>query len=845
VCPIHESVTKNQKTMKTLVSLIPAFFLMIAVTGQTSIYEIQGQASSSPLDGQKVTTYGIITAVVYGGYFVQDSAKGWNGVFVYDDTQSPVVGDSVSITAKVDEYSSGGVNVTELKDVTNLTVHSSGHDLPEPVIVTTHEANDEQYEGVLIRVEGVVCTDTDLGYGEWEVDDGSGPLVVDDLGIAFSPVLELTYNITAPLHETYGNYKLEPRDENDIEIGDPVYFTLFPLQKNITTSSFTLEWYTNDTSTTEVLYGKTTGLELGLMKDGQNVTKHQIDFTGLDPNTIYYVKPYSVLGNDTTKTQTFMYSTASNSTGKIKVYFNHVVDTSVATTEYAVYTDSIADTIISYINRAQHTLDVMIYDIESFRLADAINAAYDRGVDVRVISDDPDADDGYPENIPLDSLNPAINVLKGNADAIMHDKFLIIDAGTVDSSWVVTGSINWTHINLGWDFNNMICLQDQVLANAYTLEFNEMWGDVGLVPNPGMARFGSDKTDNTPHFFNVGGVPVESYFSPSDKTTLKIIHAFDSAHHNIEFAVMVFTEDNIANAIAAAKDRGAGTKGIIDYAEYDETLFNNLINDGVSVIDYKNEDGTSWPDGPVFHHKYAIVDFDNPESDPVVITGSHNWSLSANAINDENTLIIHDATIANLYHQEFFQRFREQMTPIAYRDLSMITNDSVLNYNVLANDYLHGQMFSAALSVDGHPANGTALVAGGNIEYTPNPGFTGLDTIHYQACNGIYANFCDMGELIVQVSQGSGIEKESADDFKVYPNPVKDQLNISFFSTQKQPVSISIINMQGRTVLKRSMTSENGVNNQNINDLSFSSGVYSIQLSFTDQTMEKRLIIVE
>ncbi|KAF0190392.1 MAG: phospholipase D/Transphosphatidylase, partial [Bacteroidetes bacterium] len=40
-----------------------------------------------------------------------------------------------------------------------------------------------------------------------------------------------------------------------------------------------------------------------------------------------------------------------------------------------------------------------------------------------------------------------------------------------------------------------------------------------------------------------------------------------------------------------------------------------------------------------------------------VFTGSHNWSVSADTKNDENTLIIHDDTIANIYYQSFNQNF--------------------------------------------------------------------------------------------------------------------------------------------------------------------------------------------
>jgi phosphatidylserine/phosphatidylglycerophosphate/cardiolipin synthase-like enzyme len=48
-----------------------------------------------------------------------------------------------------------------------------------------------------------------------------------------------------------------------------------------------------------------------------------------------------------------------------------------------------------------------------------------------------------------------------------------------------------------------------------------------------------------------------------------------------------------------------------------------------------------------------MVDHASLSDDPTVITGSHNWSSSAENVNDENTVIVHDARVANLYHQEF------------------------------------------------------------------------------------------------------------------------------------------------------------------------------------------------
>ena len=48
-----------------------------------------------------------------------------------------------------------------------------------------------------------------------------------------------------------------------------------------------------------------------------------------------------------------------------------------------------------------------------------------------------------------------------------------------------------------------------------------------------------------------------------------------------------------------------------------------------------------------------LVDNYNAGSDPQVLTGSHNWSTSAETRNDENTLIIHDKIVTDQYFQAF------------------------------------------------------------------------------------------------------------------------------------------------------------------------------------------------
>jgi phosphatidylserine/phosphatidylglycerophosphate/cardiolipin synthase-like enzyme len=629
--------------------LLPFLFLFIlnTIVAQT-ISEIQGTGPVSPYEGQSVTTSGIVTAANGTGYFIQDGNDVQTGIYIYDQNYSPAVGDEIEITGEVSEF----FELTEISDLTMFEVLSSGNPLPTPVELSTNDINQEDYEGMLVKVAQATCTNADLGFGEFELNDGTGACVVDDLFYLYSASEGIDYNVTGPLTYTFGAYKIEPRNENDVEIAIPLYFTVDPKEITVNTTSLTVSWETNIPSNTIIEYGLTPALELGSISDLTMSTTHELILESLTPGTIYYVKPYSISGSEITPTSTLVMATASLSSGTMKAYFNHEVDHAVSTVSDAVYTDNITDTIISYIDLAQSTIDFTMYEAQNENVVAALNAAYDRGVTIRVISDDAGDND-----VLINNLNANVPVLEGNADGIMHNKFMIVDRNNVDNCWVLTGSMNHTIANLGWDYNNVICIQDQSLARGYTLEFEEMWGGTGAQPDVNNAKFGAQKTDNTPHCFNINGIAVESYFSPSDRVSNRIVEAIDAAESELAFAILVFTENSLGNAVLDAKNRGVDVKGIIDYVEFNGSEFDYLLNNGVNVVDYQNMDGSQWPDGPTLHHKYAIIDYSEGSANPLLITGSHNWTASAGSIHDENTLLIYDAEIANWYQQEFWARF--------------------------------------------------------------------------------------------------------------------------------------------------------------------------------------------
>lgn len=339
---------------------------------------------------------------------------------------------------------------------------------------------------------------------------------------------------------------------------------------------------------------------------------------------------------------------------KIKYYFTQPVNNSVAKGENAIYlNDRMGDTIVAYINRAKYTLDIAVYNYTSTfpAIAVAVNSAHSRGVRVRWIYDSSSSNTG----IPL--LNSAINHLASPPDAgaysIMHNKFMIIDANSTNPNDAIvwTGSTNWNTQQFNTDYNNAVVIQDQPMAKAYRAHFNMMWGDTGIAPNPAASKFGQYKTDLGSHDFYVDGIHIEVYFSPADGTNDKILHAMGTANTDMYFGMSTFTYTTDASMIMTMFNNGVYVAGINDVSNTSYTP-HAILSSGLGSSRYKIYSGSG-----LYHNKMLIVDPSNTCSDPLVLTGSHNWTVSADDKNDENTIIIHDATAANVFYQAFYANF--------------------------------------------------------------------------------------------------------------------------------------------------------------------------------------------
>ncbi|NTW32543.1 MAG: T9SS type A sorting domain-containing protein [Bacteroidetes bacterium] len=188
-----------------------------ATTSTVTIHDIQYSTDVtgvSPLAGQVVTTSGIVTGKYHYGYFIQDGTGQWNGIFVLDSVHTVSLGDSVTLTGSVYEY----YTFTELKNITAFTVNSSSNTLPTPLVVTGATFETEGNEGILVKLNDAECVKVNAGYGMWKVDDGTDSTKIHNLLYAFVPTLGTHYDITGPTYYSYNEYRIEPRDANDVQI---------------------------------------------------------------------------------------------------------------------------------------------------------------------------------------------------------------------------------------------------------------------------------------------------------------------------------------------------------------------------------------------------------------------------------------------------------------------------------------------------------------------------------------------------------------------------------------------------------------------------------------------------
>lgn len=610
--------------------------------------------------GNTVTVKGIVTNGSELGdiRYLQDETAGIaaypgsGSVSGFDTVQA---GDEIEVTGVLKDFN----GLLEISPITGFDVLSSSNTLPEAKLITAAQLGDA-YESQLVQIS---CANFNTS-GAFNV---GGIGAVDAEGVSFniyinsgnpiigssipSDVAHIKGIVTA-----FNNPQLVLPTNGGVD-ANAVCFSISkdPVQLNLEPNSFKMYWETSIPATGIIRWGETLAMENTASIDDLG-TSHQFTITGLEPASFYYVQIEAIAEGNSVVSAPGFYSTASNSTGEIRVYFNNSTEPSISGGLFPTGTtpDEVKDAIIERIDLANNTIDLAIYNVNDMDIVDALNDAVVRGVNVRVVADADASNVGLQGNLNFD-------VMFGNTSGLMHNKFLSIDANSPLDAWVIMGSMNFSEQNIYSDYNNVVIFQDQAVAKAYRIEFEEMWGGSGLSPVPSNAKFGSSKSDNTPHFFKVGYTDLELYFAPSDQVASKIDAALSTTDNDLSMALLLITQNQFRDRIIDLNDGSRWIRGIVESINLIGSDFSDLVDAGVSMY-HHDESGQ-------FHHKYAIIDYyDNEIGRPMVINGSYNWSAAAEEKNDENTIIWHSYNMANIFMQEFTARWGESATSVDFVD---------------------------------------------------------------------------------------------------------------------------------------------------------------------------------
>ncbi|MBC7472683.1 MAG: DUF1669 domain-containing protein, partial [Candidatus Sericytochromatia bacterium] len=277
------------------------------------------------------------------------------------------------------------------------------------------------------------------------------------------------------------------------------------------------------------------------------------------------------------------------------------------------------------------TIDGAFYDIDNQTAVDALLAAHARGVKIRIMTDTDNMTDKENATLPrkqiTDLKNAGIEVKEDHRSGIMHNKFMIVDNKTV---W--TGSMNLTSNAIYRDNNNSLRLESTQLASDYNEEFKRLFEQNLLGPNPHQIPFPQ---------VTVGDAKIRLYFSPKGGTKAAVIDALSKAQKSITFMTFSLTDPTIKDLVLAKKTAGLKIEGVMDdcLSRGKYSLIRPFKEAGMSFV----RDGNQ----ALLHHKVIIID------DQTVITGSFNYSDSAENSNNENTLIIDSKSVAAKYNQEY------------------------------------------------------------------------------------------------------------------------------------------------------------------------------------------------
>jgi hypothetical protein len=227
----------------------------------------------------------------------------------------------------------------------------------------------------------------------------------------------------------------------------------------------------------------------------------------------------------------------------------------------------------------------------------------------------------------------------------------------------------------------------------------------------------------------------------------------------------------------------------------------------------------------IMHHKHLIVDHNALSSDPILWVGSHNWSTNANTRNDENTLVIHDANIANQFYQEF-------VALVTFEPVSGCTNASACNFNSAASIDNGSCLFIANPCDDGdaNTINDSVNLSCECIGVMAVMGCTDIDACNFSLEANVEDNSClyvgspcddgnaeTLNDVISSSCLCEGIvndviERELKNSIKCFPNPASEKVVVQFNAFNSGKANCTLTDSNGKICLQQAYVLSAGEN---------------------------------
>lgn len=317
------------------------------------------------------------------------------------------------------------------------------------------------------------------------------------------------------------------------------------------------------------------------------------------------------------------------------------------------------------------TIRVAMYHFTLTRVSNDLSAAYDRGVNVRVVVDSQSR--SYPAVTGLIAklgTNRAAaswvtvcttdRACIGNLGTpIMHNKFFLFSDTLGSTNVLVQSSANLTNDNAERYWNNAVTIVgNTAVYNSYVTYHGDLAAQV----------------KNNDYYRTTSSGTAKSYFFPRAGTTQDTDTIYNMLNENvtcegntstgtetgrtiIRIGMWHFSRNPIATKLRELADQKCWVEVV--YTETDTDVRNILSgHDRIKLYQITGD--------YIVHSKYMLIEgtYDGQKDTKWAVTGSHNYSNAALRENDEALLRIQSATIHDQYRSNFWN-LRDAAVPVS------------------------------------------------------------------------------------------------------------------------------------------------------------------------------------